>query len=147
MTTRTLRRLQGITYWIINDQNEIRRFINTNVKAEWKRDNQKDGVDSRKDDWLLSLPKRKWHTSILDISKVRLDPETMAREGFTTRLEERSKEMGRSISEYQVAIWPLVIGGEDYMLRDGYCRFMTLRGLGVSKVMAYVGVSRPVSRV
>lgn len=95
----------------------------------------------------MSLPKRKWHTSILDISEVRLDPEMMAKESFTTELEERSKEMGRSISEYQVAIWPLVIGGEDYMLRDGYCRFMTLKGLGVSKVMAYAGALQKTSQI
>lgn len=36
MTTRTLRSkaVARDTYWVINDPNEIQRFINTNVKAE-----------------------------------------------------------------------------------------------------------------
>jgi len=33
-----------------------------------------------------------------------------------------------------------VIQGEDFELRDGYCRFSTLKSMGVRKVMAYVGV-------
>ena len=139
MATRTLRRLQGITYWVINDREEIRRFINSNIKKEWERDNQKDGVDSRKDGWLLSLPKREWRTTVLGTSKARLDPSMMSREAFTTRLRQRSEELRRSISEYGVVIWPIVVRGEDCELRDGYCRLAALRSLGVSKVMAYVG--------
>jgi hypothetical protein len=94
MVTRTLRRLQGITYWVINDREEIRRFVNSNVKQEWERDNQKDGIDSRKDDWLLSLPKREWRARVLGTSKVRLDPSTMSREAFTTRLRQIARLIG-----------------------------------------------------
>jgi len=136
---RILRRVQGITYWVLNDPREIRRFINSNVKGEWERDNKEDGVDSDTDDWLLSLPKRDWRMRILETTKVRLDPSMMARESFTRRLDERSNEMRRSISEYQIVIWPIVIRAEDNMLKDGHCRFTTMQKMQIGKVMAYVG--------
>jgi hypothetical protein len=139
MAVRTLRRLQGITYWVINDPDEVYRFINSNVRGEWERDNQKDGVDSRRDEWLVSLPRRKWRLRILETSRIRLDPSTIASEVFTTRLEQRSEEMRRNISEYHIAIWPLVIRGEDFELRDGYCRLAALKSLRINKVMSYVG--------
>jgi len=140
MAVRTLRRLQGVTYWVINDRDEIREFINSNVKREWERDNKEDGIDSRKDDWLLSLPKREWRLRILEIAKVRLNPSMMARRTFVMELKRRSEEMRRSMSEYYAVIWPLVVRGEDYELKDGYCRFTALKGMGATKVMAYVGV-------
>ena len=132
--------MQGITYWVINDRSEIRRYINSNVKHEWERDNQEDGVDSRKDDWLLSLPRRGWVLRTLESDRVRLNPSTMARRSFTSRLKQRSDELRRSILEYHTVIWPLVIQGEGFELRDGYCRFTTLKSMGIGKVMAYVGV-------
>jgi hypothetical protein len=76
---------------------------------------------------------------ILETTKVRLDPSMMARSSFTMRLGERSDEMRRSISEYHTIIWPIVIRAEDNMLKDGYCRFTTLKKMQIGKVMAYVG--------
>jgi hypothetical protein len=139
MVARVVRRLEGITYWVVNDRKEIRRFINTSVRREWEEDNKNDGVDSRKDDWLLSLPRREWRFRILRMDRVRLNPEMMARSSFTTELNRRSREMRRSLTSYGIVIWPIVIRGEDYELKDGYCRFTTLRGMGIRTVFAYVG--------
>jgi hypothetical protein len=139
MVVRVIRRLEGITYWVVNDREEIRRFINTNIRREWEEDNKNDGVDSRKDDWLLGLSRRDWRLRTLRTAVVRLDPATMARSDFTTRLNQRSKEMRRSIMSFGMIIWPIVIRGEDHELRDGYCRFTTLRNMGISRVFAYVG--------
>jgi hypothetical protein len=139
MKNRTLRTLEGITYWVINDPNELRTFINSNLRREWERDNQEDGLDSRTDSWLLSLPKRAWHLGVLKTADVKLDSSMMANEDFATRLKERSEELRRSVSEYNAVIWPLVIREEDYQLKDGYCRFVTLRRMGVSRLMAYFG--------
>jgi hypothetical protein len=137
---RTLRRVQGITYWVLNDPKEIRRFINSNIRQEWERDNIDDGVNSKTDDWLLSLPRRVWRLKILDVVKITLDPLMMAREDFVKRLDERSDEMRRSVSEYhRFVIWPLVLRGEDYRLKDGYCRFTTLKRMDIRRVLAYVG--------
>jgi len=144
MVARVIRRLEGITYWVVSDGEEIRRFINTNIRREWEEDNKSDGVDSRKDDWLLGLSRREWRLRTIRTDAVRLNPEMMARSSFTTELNLRSKEIRRSLTSYGIVIWPLVIGGEDRELKDGYCRFTTLRSMGISKVFAYVG-SEPTS--
>jgi len=141
-TLRTLRRVQGIAYWVLNDPKEIRRFINSNIRQEWERDNIDDGVDSKTDDWLLSLPRRVWRLRTLGVAKISLDPSMMAREGFVKHLNVRSDEMRRSISEYhRFVLWPLVLRGEDYRLKDGYCRYTTLKRMGIVRVLAYVGDS------
>ena len=139
MVARVVRRLEGITYWVISDRDEIRRFINTNIRQEWEEDNRNDGIDSRKDDWLLSLSRREWRLRTLLTDSVRLNPEMMAKSSFTAELTRRSKEMRRSLTNYGIVIWPIVIRGEDHELKDGYCRFTTLRSMGISKVFAYVG--------
>lgn len=131
--------MQGITYWVLNDPKEIRGFINSNVRQEWERDNLTDGVDSDADDWLLTLPKRVWRLRSLAIDEMTLDPSMMARESFVKQLDERSNEMRRSISEYHIVLWPLVLRGEDYRLKDGYCRFTTLERMGIRRVLAYIG--------
>jgi hypothetical protein len=123
----------------MNDREEIRRFINTNVRREWEEDNKNDGVDSHKDDWLLSLSRREWRLRTICMDGVRLNPLMMARTAFTTRLKQRSEELQRSITSYGIVIWPLVVRGEDHELKDGYCRYMTLRSMGISKVLAYIG--------
>jgi hypothetical protein len=81
---RIIRRVQGVSYWVIHDRGEIRRFINSNIKKEWERDDLKDSTDPQTDEWLLSLPKRKWRLQVIGIDSVRLNHETMAREAFTT---------------------------------------------------------------
>jgi hypothetical protein len=136
---RTLRRVEGVTYWVLNNPREIGGFINSNIRGEWERDNLSDGVDSDTDDWLLTLPKRTWRLRILDIAKITLDPSMMARESFVKQLEKRSNEMRRSLSEYHIVIWPVVLRGEDYRLKDGYCRFTTLKKMGIGRILAYVG--------
>ena len=136
---RTLRHVEGITYWVLNEPKEIRGLINSNIRQEWERDNLTDGVDSAADDWLLTLPKRVWRLGILDINRITLDPSMMSRESFVKELDERSNEMRRSISEYHIVIWPLVLRGEDHRLKDGYCRFTTLKKMGIRRILAYVG--------
>jgi hypothetical protein len=131
--------VEGITYWVIDDGKEIRRFVNSNLRREWERDNREDGVDSSTDSWLLSLSGRKWRLGNLAILTLNLDLSTIAREAFRARLEERSEELRHCIAEYHSIIWPVVIRGEDYQLKDGYCRYTALRKLGVNMVMAYVG--------
>ena len=37
-STQLLRRVDGITYWVIDGPKQIRKFINTNLRQEWKKD-------------------------------------------------------------------------------------------------------------
>ena len=131
--------MQGITYWVISDPTELERFINSNVKSEWEKDNHDDGIDSKTDDWLMSLRKREWRVKSIDISRVQPDPLMISNKKFAERLDKRSNELRRSISGYHVVIWPIILRGEDQRLKDGYCRFTTLRKMGISRTLAYVG--------
>jgi hypothetical protein len=141
--SRIIRRLRGITYWVFPDKREIRGFINSNIKKEWEKDDFEDRTNPQKDGWLLSLPKRKWNLQEIDIDSIMLNHEMLARDAFTTRLEERSNELRKVLSEYNAVIWPLVIRGEDFELKDGYCRYTTLKKMGVSRTLAYVGFLGP----
>ena len=131
-----LRHLRGVTYWVIRDADELRKFVNSNLRREWERDDQGDGIDPSSDDWLVSLPRREWKLSNLATASVNLDPSIMTREGFEARLEERSRELMRCITEYQSIIWPVVVRGEDHQLKDGYCRYAALRRMGICRIMA-----------
>ena len=58
---------------------------------------------------------------------------------FIARLKERSKQLRRAIELYDQVIWPVIIQGNDSMLKDGYCRYTTLKTMGVKRTLAYVG--------
>ncbi len=137
--TQLLRRVEGITYWAIDDSKQIRRFINTNVRHEWEKDVETDGVDPSLDPWLRDLSKMSWSLRTIATASVRLDPSMMKRQDFVTRLEERSKQLRREIELYDQVIWPVIIRREDSMLKDGYCRYTTLRTMGVKRTLAYFG--------
>jgi ParB-like chromosome segregation protein Spo0J len=38
-----------------------------------------------------------------------------------------------------VVLSPVIVRKEDYQLVDGYCRYATLKAMGMSKIYAYVG--------
>jgi hypothetical protein len=135
----TLRRIEGITYWVINDPTQIRRFINTNIRHEWEKDAETDEVDPKIDPWLRGLSKMKWSLRTIATSNVRLNPFLMKKERFVRRLEERSKQLRRGIEHYDQLIWPIIMRGEDSMLKDGYCRYTTLKAIGVKTTLAYIG--------
>jgi hypothetical protein len=138
-STQPLRRVEGITYWVIDDSKQIHRFINTNIRHEWEKDAETDGVDPSLDPWLRDLSKMKWSLQAIAMANVRLDPSMITLQNFVARLEERSKQLRREIELYDQVIWPVIMGGEDSMLKDGYCRYTTLRTMGVKRILAYVG--------
>ncbi len=134
-----LKRIEGITYWVIDDSSQIRRFLNTNIRHEWEKDAETDGIDPSLDPWLRDLPKLKWSLKTIAMASLRLDPSLIRRRDFVERLEERSKQLRRGIELYDQVIWPVIIRGEDSMLKDGYCRSTTLKAMGVKRTLAYVG--------
>jgi hypothetical protein len=134
-----LRRVEGVTYWTINDPNQIRGFMIENVRHEWEKDDESDNLDPRNDHWLRSLPKLSWSLRTIKLEDARLDSSMMGRRTFVERLEERSKELAHVIEHYHVVIWPVVLRGEDFMLKDGYCRYATLKRLHKTKALAYIG--------
>jgi predicted nuclease with TOPRIM domain len=138
-STQTLRRVEGITYWVIGDSKQIRRFINSNIRHEWEKDAETDEVDRRLDPWLPNLSEMKWSLQTIVMANVRLDPSMTRRQEFVARLEERSKQLRGEIELYDQVIWPLIIRGEDSVLEDGYCRYSTLKIMGVKRTLAYVG--------
>ena len=134
-----IRRLDGITYWVIEDSPEIGDFVNTVLRREWEGDLRSEGKDPGSDEWLASMLNRRWALRILDTLAVKPDSEYVNSE----RLRQRRAELRRSIEEYGSVIWPIVVRAEGYLLADGYCRYTTLKDMGVRRLYAYVGSHRP----
>jgi len=140
-----IRRLEGITYWVIEDPTEIHDFINNEVHKEWEEDVKFEGREPDGDLWLKVLSKYKWQLAVTEIDKVKLNPSIMNlvdhRRGyvFTDELAKRSDELRICIEKYRVVIWPIIIRKEDFTLMDGYCRYTSLKNMGVKRIYAYVG--------
>jgi len=137
-----IRRLDGITYWVIDDPGDIYDFMNTQVRQEWVGDAKDEGRHPEDDTWLRELSKRKWFLEIIDLKSVKPNPyEFIPRTGysFEERLAQRSRELRRAVEDYGSVIWPVVVRGEDMQLVDGYCRYTTLKAMNVPRAFAYVG--------
>ena len=140
-----IRRLEGVTYWVIEDPGAIHDFINTDVRKEWEEDARSEHRDPKDDPWLRTLLKRKWHLEMMDITKIKLDPDIMnyvdPERGyvFSKSLERRSAELRHNMEAGAVVLSPLIIREEDYRLVDGYCRYATLKAMGVPRTYCYVG--------
>ncbi len=140
-----LRRLQGITYWVIEKPDEISDFINTNVRKEWEADLRGEGKDPREDTWLQTLSQRRWRLEAVDADRIVLNPDIMnlvdpqKDYSFQASLAKRRKELRTVIETYGVVTWPVIVRAEDMLLADGYCRLTTLQEMGISQVYAYLG--------
>jgi len=140
-----IRRLDGISYWVIEDADAIHDFVNTEVRKEWEEDAKSEHRDPKDDPWLKALLERKWSLVIVELERIKLNPEIMnyvdRKQGYVFResLAHRRRELQEVIQSFGVIIWPLVIRGEDMQLADGYCRYATLNAMGVSRVYAYIG--------
>ena len=140
-----IRRLEGITYWVIEEPTEIYDFINNEVRKEWEEDVKFEGREPSGDSWLKVLSKYKWQLEVMEIDKVKLNPSIMNlvddRRGyvFTDELAKRSDELRMCIEKYRVVIWPIIIRKEGFMLMDGYCRYTSLKNIGIKRIYAYVG--------
>jgi hypothetical protein len=130
-----IRRLEGITYWVIDDPADIGDFVGSVLRKEWEADLRSEGKDPANDEWLKSLLGRRWELRVLDTSKVETDSEY----AFSERLRQRSAELRRSIEVYGAVIWPIVVREEGHLVADGYCRYTTLREMRVPRLYAYVG--------
>ena len=143
--TTPIRRLEGVTYWVIENPEAIHDFINIEVRKEWEADARGEHRDPKDDPWLTTLTRRKWHLEIMDITQIKLDPDIMnyvdPERGyvFSKSLEKRSSELRQSIELGGVVLSPLIIRNEDTQLVDGYCRYTTLKAMSVSRIYTYVG--------
>lgn len=140
-----IRRLEGISYWVIDDPDAIYDFVNTEIRKEWEEDARSEQRDPEDDQWLKSLSKRKWSLRIAQIEQLELNPEIMNyvdRErdyNFVESLAKRRQELQEVIQHFSVVIWPLIVREEDMQLVDGYCRYATLKAMNVSRIYVYVG--------
>jgi hypothetical protein len=148
MTMTPLRRLEGISYWVIEDPDAIYGFINTNIRKEWEADVRSVGENPLNDPWLRTLSERKWRLDIIDVNRIELSTNLMSYVNvergyvFAEPLRRRRDELRKSIETYDAVIWPIIVREEDLGLVDGYCRYTTLREMSVSRIYAYLGCSR-----
>lgn len=130
-----IRRLDGITYWVIDDPADIEDFVRTVLRKEWEGDLRSEGKNPVGDPWLADLMERHWKLAVLDVAQITPGSDYAKSE----RLKQRRAELKRTLETYGSAIWPVVVKAEGNTLADGYCRYTTLREMGVPKVYAYVG--------
>ena len=140
-----IRRLEGISYWVIEDVDAIDDYINTEIRREWETDARSEYREPEDDPWLKTLRKRKWRLEVLGVAQIKLNPDIMnyvdPKTGyvFSKSLERRSSELRQSIELGGVVLSPLIVKKEDYQLVDGYCRHATLNAMRVSKTLTYIG--------
>jgi hypothetical protein len=140
-----LRRLEGISYWVIEDPAGIQDFINTEVRREWELDVRSLPGDPAGGDWLPTLSKRTWYLQVVLSEQVKLNDSIMnfvdkkTGYNFAERLAKRRQQLRNAIEAYGTVIWPIIVRKEDAQVLDGYCRYTTLREMGVSRIYAYVG--------
>jgi hypothetical protein len=95
--------------------------------------------------WLETLRNRKWQLRQIKIADAKLDELALrhvdAKSGynFADRLAQRRKELRTAVELFGQVIWPIVIREEDMEVLDGYCRYTTLKEMGVTRAYAYVG--------
>lgn len=141
-----IRRLEGITYWIIDEPDAIYDFVNSDIRREWETDARSEHRNPKDDPWLKTLPRRKWNLGITDIAKIKLDTDIMnfvdPERGyvFAKSLEKRSLELRQSMELGGVVLSPLIMRNEDFQLVDGYCRYTTLKAMNVSRIYTYLGI-------
>jgi hypothetical protein len=143
--TSPLRRLDGITYWVIEDPNDIYDFINTEIRKEWTSDAKDEGRNPREDAWLQELSKRQWRLEILELNRIKPNPYMFIPRtdyNFQERLARRSNELRNVVEVYGSVIWPVIVRAEDMLLVDGYCRLSTLNEMNVPRAYAYIGSLR-----
>lgn len=140
-----VRRLDGITYWVIEDPEAIHDFIGNEIRKEWEADARSEGREASQDLWLKTLSKRRWSLGIVEIDQIRLNPNIMnyvddvRGHNFSEELSKRSEELRKAIKEYCTVIWPVIVRKEDFMLVDGYCRYAALKTMDIQRVYAYIG--------
>jgi len=140
-----IRRLDGISYWVIEDPEGIHDFINNEIRREWEEDARSEKRDPIQDSWLSSLSRRKWNLEISQISQIKPDLRIMdyvdVRLGYSFQesLVKRSRELRDCIQLFAAVIWPVIVRKEDDVLMDGYCRYETLKTVNVSRIYTYVG--------
>jgi hypothetical protein len=140
-----IRRLEGISYWVIDDPDAIHDFVNSEIRKEWEADARSERRDPKDDPWLKTLIRRRWHLEMMDMIRIKLDPNIMnyvdPERGyvFSKSLEKRSAELGQSIKLGSVVLSPLIVRGEDTQLVDGYCRYTTLKAMKVTRIYTYIG--------
>ena len=148
-----IRRLEGVTYWVIDDAEAIYDYINTEIRKEWEADARSEGRNPSEDPWLNTLSEREWNLEIVNINKIKLNPNYMNyvdnERGYTFRenLKKRACDLQREIETYALVIWPVIIRMENMLLIDGYCRYSALKAMKIRRIYAYLGsLQRPIIR-
>lgn len=130
---------------MIDDPEGIYDFMNAEVRKEWEEDVKSMPGDPASGVWLATLPRRRWRLSTVRTAEIELDVSVMnyvdakSSYNFSERLAKRRQELRKAIELWGRVIWPIVIREEDMQVLDGYCRFTTLKEMGVSRVYSYLG--------
>jgi hypothetical protein len=130
---------------VIEHPDAIYDFVNSEVRKEWEADARSEHRNPKDDTWLTTLARRKWRLEIMEITRIKLDPNIMNHVDpergyiFSKSLEKRSAELRHNMEAGAVVLSPLILRKEDAQLVDGYCRYSTLKAMSVPTTYTYVG--------
>jgi hypothetical protein len=105
------------------------------LRKEWEEDLKTDHREPSNSEWLADLLGRHWRLRIVNTADVRPETDYV----YSVQLRRRRGEMRKSIERYGMVVWPIVVRKEGCVLVDGYCRYSTLKEMGVPRMYAYVG--------
>jgi hypothetical protein len=140
-----IRRLDGITYWAIENSEGIYDFINLEIRKEWTEDARSEHRNPDDDEWLRALSQRRWSLEIIETDRIKLNPnitnyvDSSSGYVFLESLDRRRRELEREIRRFGVVIWPLIVKKENLELVDGYCRHAVLKAMSVKRIYVYAG--------
>jgi hypothetical protein len=72
-----LRRLEGMAYWVIEDPEAIRDYINKEIRNDRETDARQEHLEPKHDPWLKTLSNRKWSLRIIDMKRIKSNPKIM----------------------------------------------------------------------
>jgi hypothetical protein len=139
-------RLDGIEYSAVNNSDDIRDFLLTRLRKEWEAyGTQHMSSSSEVTEWMMNLKRRRWSLEAVLLQKLSLDPVVLdfinpsTGYVFKQHLHNRVANLRTALTAHHTSIWPITVQRENWLVLDGYCRYTTLKEMGVPRVYAYVG--------
>lgn len=125
--------LEGICYRVLNDSDEIERFVVATCNEEWDREDfEQFGLDLYEQQWALRQ---------VPVDKIQVLRHQLQSADFIADVTPRIEKQ-RALHRNGDAIPPLILRGHDYLIFDGYARWHLFNELGVKECLAYISRRR-----
>lgn len=126
MTMEKTQIVEGVSYLILLDPEEIRTEVLAIVKKEWEK--------SDFDVYGKYIKNAQWRLEKVATSAITFGPDQPDQKDLAPRIATHLK-----LLEKKTPIPPLILKGDDLLIFDGYARINALRKKAITTCLAYVG--------